>query len=164
MSEIHFRIEKINLDGFPASPEAKIGASVSYGGKVYNHVELIKAKEIETLNLNWSFAINPAYEQKLTITLYKSRILKKSSIIGGLVIDLSAFRADVVYHRQYTMEPVDSTSAPQITCTLHIDELAAGRFNAMDDPNSVSQAMVDEELRRAEAELAEELRQQREGN
>ena len=92
MPEIHFRIEKINLDGFPASPEAKIGVSVSYGGKVYPQVELIKSKEIDVLNLNWSFEVQPDYEQKLTITIYKSRVLKKSSVIGGIVLDLSAFR------------------------------------------------------------------------
>ena len=162
MGEIYFRIEKINLDGFPASPEAKIGVSVSYGGKVYPQVELMKAKEIDTLNLNWSFDIHNDYDQKLTITIYKSRILKKSSVIGGLILDLSAFRPDMVYHRFYTLEPVDSTSAPQVTCTIHIDEQAAGRFNAMDEPNAVSQAMVDEELDRAEAELEKELRERRE--
>lgn len=159
--EIYFRIEKIDLDGFPASPKAKIGASVSYGGKVYCPVQLVRARDIDTLNLNWTFQYQPELDQILTVTVYKSRIFKKSSTIGGLVIDLSSFRPDMICHRCYTMEPVDGISGPRITCTLHMDEQGSGRFNGVDEPCQVSQAMVDEELRRAEEKLQEEIRQQR---
>lgn len=130
---VYFRVERVDLDGFPATPKSKVSFTCGYAGKTSDQIEFVKTKKLHRLNLQWEFKANTSSQQELILTLLKSHMLKKDYVIGGLALDLSLFPRNFVCHRTYEMEPVDGIAKPKVTCSIHLDDVGASPFCAPEE-------------------------------
>ena len=140
---VSFRVEKIDLDGFPATPKSKVSLSCKYGGK-YGHMAIVKTKTLSLLDIKWTFELTDDSQQEMIVTLFKSHMFKKDYVIGGLALDIGKFSRNYVCHRVYEMQAVDGIAKPKITCSVHVDEVGASPFCAPKEPDQApnNQEMV----------------------
>ena len=154
---VYFRVERVDLDGFPASPQSKISFSCSYCGKTSDKVEFVKTKKLQRLNLIWEFKTNPSQRQELIMTIYKSHMFKRDYVIAGLALDISLFPQNFVCRRTYEMEPVDGMAKPKVTCSIQVDTVGTSPFCAPEEPAPEAPPMQVEDagLLENEPEVAE---------